>query len=135
FPGAFYIELQRAERQAAEPYVRAAAALAGRLGLPLVATHPIQFVGPEEYRAHEARVCIAQGYVLGDARRPREFQPSQYFKSQAEMAALFADFPDALENSVEIARRCSFEFTLGKTRLPAFPTPHGESIEDYLRKQ
>jgi DNA polymerase-3 subunit alpha len=115
--------------------VRAAAALAGRLGLPLVATHPIQFVRPEDYRAHEARVCIAQGYVLGDSRRPREFQPSQYFKSQAEMAALFADFPDALENTVEIARRCSFEFTLGQTRLPAFPTPKGESIEEYLRAQ
>jgi len=135
FPGAFYVELQRADRQAAEPYVRAAAALADRLALPLVATHPIQFVRREDFRAHEARVCIAQGYVLGDGRRPREFQPSQYFKTQAEMAALFADFPDALENSVEIARRCSFEFTLGKTRLPAFPTPHGESIEDYLRKQ
>jgi DNA polymerase-3 subunit alpha len=135
FPGAYYVELQRVDRQAAEPYVRAAAALADRLGLPLVATHPIQFVRPGDFRAHEARVCIAQGYVLGDGRRPREFQPTQYFKSQAEMAALFTDFPDALENTVEIARRCSFEFTLGKTRLPAFPTPNDESIEEYLRAQ
>ena len=78
-------------------------------------------------------MCIAQGYVLGDNRRPREFLPAQYFKTQAEMAELFADLPEALENSVEIARRCAFEFTLGKSRLPDFPTPHGESIEDYLR--
>ncbi len=135
FPNAFYIELQRVDRQEAEPYVRAASALAGRLALPLVATHPIQFVRAEEFRAHEARVCIAQGYVLGDARRPREFHPAQYFKTQAEMVQLFADFPDAIDNSVEIARRCSFEFTLGKSRLPDFPTPNGESIEDFLRAE
>jgi DNA polymerase-3 subunit alpha len=92
-------------------------------------------VKPADYQAHEARVCIAQGYVLGDNRRPREFHPSQYFKTQAEMAELFADLPAALENSVEIARRCAFEFMLGKSRLPEFPTPNGESIEDYLRDQ
>src|SRR6185503_12537395 len=61
--------------------------------------------------------------------------PSQYFKTQAEMAELFADMPAVLENSVEIARRCAFEFTLGKTRLPDFPTPKGESIEEYLRAE
>jgi DNA polymerase-3 subunit alpha len=133
FPGAFYVELQRADPARDEPYVRAAAALAGRLGLPVVATHPIQFVKREDYRAHEARVCIAQGYVLGDQRRPREFRDSQYFKTQEEMARLFADLPEALANSVEIAKRCSFEFELGKSRLPDFPTPNGESIEDHLR--
>ena len=135
FPGAFYIEVQRVDPVKSEPYVRAAVALAGRLGLPVVATHPVQFVKPGDYRAHEARVCIAQGYVLGDARRPREFLPAQYFKSQEEMARLFADLPEALENSVEIARRCAFEFTLGLTRLPDFPTPAGMSIESYLGTQ
>jgi DNA polymerase-3 subunit alpha len=135
FPGAFYLELQRHDPDRNEPFVRAAVALAGRLGLPVVATHPIEFVSREDFRAHEARVCIAQGYVLGDQRRPRLFRPSQYFKSRAEMAALFADLPEALENAVEIARRCSFEFELGKSRLPDFPTPRGESIEDYLRSR
>ncbi|APV51765.1 DNA polymerase III subunit alpha [Betaproteobacteria bacterium GR16-43] len=134
FPGAFYLELQRADPDRDEPYVRAAVALAGRLDLPVVATHPIQFVKREDYRAHEARVCIAQGYVLGDQRRPREFRPSQYFKTQDEMAEIFSDLPEALANSVEIARRCTFEFELGKSRLPDFPTPNGETIEDYLRK-
>ncbi len=133
FPGAFYVELQRADPERSAPYVRAALALAGRLELPVVATHPVQFVRPEEYTAHEARVCIAQGWALTDSRRPRDFRPSQYFKTQGEMAALFADIPEALENTVEIARRCAFEFTLGKTRLPDFPTPAGVSVGDHLR--
>ena len=135
FPGAFYVEVQRVDPARSAAFVQASVALAERIGLPVVATHPVQFVKPEQFRAHEARVCIAQGFVLGDARRPREFLPSQYFKTQAEMAELFADLPAALENSVEIARRCAFEFTLGKSRLPDFPTPHGESIEELLRKQ
>jgi DNA polymerase-3 subunit alpha len=135
FPQAFYIEIQRVDPLKSAAFVQASVDLAEQAGLPVVATHPIQFVKPDDYRAHEARVCIAQGYVLGDNRRPREFRPSQYFKTQAEMAELFHDLPAALENSVEIARRCAFEFRLGKSRLPEFPTPHGESIEDYLRQQ
>jgi DNA polymerase-3 subunit alpha len=133
FPNAFYLEIQRVDRQRDDAVVHATVALAGDLGLPVVATHPVQFVKPDDFRAHEARVCIAQGYVLGDNRRPRDFHPSQYFKSQAEMAELFADYPQALENSVAIARRCAFEFTLGKSRLPEFPTPGGESIDEYLK--
>ncbi len=133
FPGAVYLEVQRVDPQRCAAAVAAITTLAAGLGLPVVATHPVQFVRPEHYRAHEARVCIAQGYVLGDNRRPREFSPQQYFKTQDEMAELFADLPEALENSVEIARRCAFEFTLGKSRLPNFPTPGGETIEDYLR--
>jgi DNA polymerase-3 subunit alpha len=135
FPGAFYVELQRVDPVRSAAFVQASVELASAASLPAVATHPIQFVKREHYRAHEARVCIAQGYVLGDSRRPKEFSPSQYFKTQAEMAELFADLPAALENSVEIARRCAFEFTLGKSRLPEFPTPNGESIDDYLRDQ
>ncbi len=133
FPGAYYLEVQRAGPDRDSGAVRATAALAGRLGLPLVATHPVQFLRAEDFTAHEARVCIAQGWVLGDARRPRDFRPSQYFRTQAEMAELFADLPEALENTVEIARRCAFEFTLGKTRLPDFPTPGGQPVGQYLR--
>src|SRR5262249_61286702 len=84
---------------------------------------------------HEARVCIAEGYVLGDRRRPRRFTRESYFLSQAEMGKLFADLPEALANSVEIARRCNLALELGKSRLPAFPTPDGTSLEEYLRKQ
>jgi len=135
FPGRFYLELQRAGAPHTETYIRAAVTLAGRVGLPVVATHPVQFLRPEEFTAHEARVCIAEGYVLGDRRRARVFTPESYFKSQAEMAELFADLPEALANSVEIARRCSLELELGKSRLPRFPTPEGVSLEDYLVAQ
>ena len=132
FPDAFYIELQRAERDFDEPYNAAAMNLASVCDLPVVATHPIQFMAPDDFKAHEARVCIARGEVLGDKRRTRDFTPAQYFKSGAEMAALFADIPEALENAGEIAKRCHFEFSLGKSKLPNFPTPNGESIEAYL---
>jgi DNA polymerase-3 subunit alpha len=135
FPGRFYIELQRAGAPQTESYIRGAVTLAGRLALPVVATHPVQFMRPEEYTAHEARVCIAEGYVLGDQRRPKVFTPESYFKSQAEMAELYADLPEALANSVEIAKRCSLELELGKSKLPRFPTPEGVSLEDYLCAQ
>jgi DNA polymerase III alpha subunit len=90
-----------------EVLVAASADLAARLGLPLVASHPVQFIGRDDYKAHEARVCIAEGYVLGDKRRPKRFFEEQYFKTRAEMTELFADLPEALQNSVEIARRCN----------------------------
>jgi DNA polymerase-3 subunit alpha len=132
FPDAYYIELQRAGHRETEAYIERAVQLAGALGLPAVATHPVQFVHRNEFKAHEARVCIAEGYVLADRRRPRLFTEESYFKTQAEMRALFADLPEALENSVEIAQRCSLELELGTNRLPRFPTPDGVSLEDYL---
>ena len=135
FPGRYYLELQRAGLPNGETLVARTVELAGRLGLPVVATHPVQFLAPEDFRAHEARVCIAQGYVLGDRRRPRLFTPEQYFKTQDEMAQLFADVPQALENSLEIARRCNLAIELGRSRLPAFPTPPGVTLDQYLRQQ
>src|SRR5262249_29762924 len=89
----------------------------------------------DDFKAHEARMCISQGYVLGDQRRPKLFTPEQFFKTQAEMAQLFADIPQALENAVEIARRCNLEIELGRNRLPAFPTPKGVSVDEHLRQQ
>jgi len=135
FPGRYYIELQRAGFAHGEALLARSVALAGRLGLPVVATHPVQFLERADFKAHEARVCIAQGYVLADQRRPKLFTPEQYFKSRDEMAELFADLPQALENSVEIARRCNLEIQLGKSKLPAFPTPAGVGIDDFLRSE
>ena len=135
FPGRYYLEIQRHGAAEAESHVRQAVHLAARCALPVVATHPVQFVAPDEFKAHEARVCIAEGYMLADQRRPKRFTPEQYFKSQAEMALLFADLPEALANSVEIARRCNLSLTLGQSRLPDYPTPAGESLDDYLRSQ
>jgi len=135
FPDHFYIEVQRpykAGHAPQEALVNTSVALAAKLGLPLVATHPVQFLDPDDFKAHEARVCIAEGYVLADPRRPKNFTEEQYFKSQAEMQALFADLPEALENSVEIARRCNLSIELGKSKLPQFPTPDGMTLDDFL---
>ena len=132
FPGAFYLEVQRYGQLQQEAVVQQTADLAGELGLPLVATHPVQFMNRDDFRAHEARVCIAEGYVLGDSRRPRIYTEEQYFKTQDEMVELFADLPEALENTLEIARRCNIELTLGENFLPDFPTPDGMSLADFL---
>ena len=134
FPDAFYLELQRLpERPQWETSVSGSLALASELNLPVVATHPTQFLQADDFTAHEARVCIAEGWVLADKKRPREFTPSQYFASPQEMAQRFADLPEALQNTVEIAKRCNLTLTLGKNFLPLFPTPDGMSLDDYLR--
>ena len=135
FPGRYYLELQRAGAPQTESLVGRTLALAAKTGLPVVATHPVQFLEAEDFKAHEARVCISQGYVLGDQRRPRAFTPEQYFKSQEGMVELFSDIPQALENAVQIARRCNLVIELGKSRLPQFPTPKGVTLEQYLRQQ
>jgi len=135
FPGRYYLEVQRAGAPNSEKLVGGSLALAARLRLPVVATHPVQFTARADFKAHEARVCISQGTMLGDQRRPKLFTPEQYFKTQDEMARLFADVPQALENAVEIARRCNLEIELGRSRLPAFPTPKGMALDQYLRQQ
>ena len=115
----------------------AAAQLAARLHLPVVATHPVQFLTQDDYEAHEARVCIADGEILGNNRRVRRFTREQYFKSASEMAALFADIPSAVQNTLEIAKRCNLTLVLGKPQLPNFPIPPVNgvvmSVDDYFR--
>ena len=137
FPHRFYIELQRAGRTDDEAHIAQAVQLAARMKLPVVATHPVQFAGAEDYEAHEARVCIAEGEILGNQKRVRKFTREQYFKSTAEMEALFSDLPTALANTVEIAKRCNLTLVLGKPQLPEFPTPlvNGERMtpEAYFR--
>ena len=137
FPHRFYLELQRAGRSDDEAHVVAAVALASRLKLPVVATHPIQFTTEDAYDAHDARVCIADGDILGNQRRVRRFTREQYFKSTEQMLALFADVPSATANAVEIAKRCNLNLVLGKPQLPDFPTPviDGKKLtpEEYFR--
>ena len=137
FPHRFYIELQRAGRADDEAHVVAAVQLAARMKLPVVATHPVQFTEEDDFEAHEARVCIAEGEILGNQRRVRKFTREQYFKPSADMEALFTDLPSALANTLEIAKRCNLTLVLGKPQLPHFPTPevNGQrmSSEDYFR--
>ncbi|GGC07200.1 DNA polymerase III subunit alpha [Pseudoduganella buxea] len=132
FPGHFYIEIQRAGQPNQEAQVRHAVALAAKLRLPVVATHPVQFMSEKEFIAHEARICIAEGEMIANAKRPKRFNEQMRFLTQEEMEILFADLPAALENSVEIARRCNVTLTLGKPQLPNFPTPPGMTIDQFL---
>ncbi|MDR1708984.1 MAG: DNA polymerase III subunit alpha [Candidatus Accumulibacter sp.] len=135
FPNAFYLEVQRPQPRGhaeQEALVAVTARLASETGLPLAATHPIQFLDRDDFTAHETRVCIAEGYTLNDKRRPRPFTEEQYFKSPGEMCELFADLPEALANTVEIAKRCNLELELDKNFLPIFPTPDGVALDAYL---
>lgn len=135
FPERYYLEIQRSGHADAENCLQATLPLALALDLPVVATHPVQFPERDDFKAHEARVCIAEGALLADRRRPRMFTEEQYFKTQAEMVALFADVPEALVNSVEIAKRCSLNLELGKSKLPQFPTPDGMTLDNFLRQR
>ncbi|GGI90362.1 DNA polymerase III subunit alpha [Halopseudomonas pertucinogena] len=134
FPGRFYLELQRTSRPRDEEHLHAAVALAGRHVCPVVATNDVRFLKREDYEAHETRVCIGEGRVLGDPRRTRQYSEEQYLKTPEEMAALFSDIPEALANSVEIAKRCNVEVKLGTYFLPDFPVPDGMTMDDYFRK-
>ena len=133
FPQRFYLELQRTGQPNQEEYVHAAVALATRLNLPVVATNAVQFLKATDFEAHEVRVCIQEGRTLTDSRRPRLYTTEQYFRSAEEMAELFQDIPEALANTVEIARRCNFRLDFTRYFLPEFPVPAGQSVEALLR--
>ncbi len=135
FPDRFYLEVTRTGRPGEDAYLAEAVALGDRLGLPLVATNDVRFLTREDFEAHEARVCIHQGRMLGDPDRPRAYSDQQYLKSPEEMWELFQDLPEALENSVEIARRCNLELSLGQSFLPHFPVPEGLDTERHLRRE
>lgn len=134
FPERFYLEVQRTNRVNDEEYLHAAVALADKLGAPLVATNDVRFLKQDDFAAHETRVCIGEGRSLDDPRRPRSYSDQQYLKSPQEMAELFSDLPEALENTVEIAKRCNIEVQLGKYFLPDFPVPAGMTMDDYFRQ-
>lgn len=135
FPNSFYIEVQRGGNPQDEKQLQLACHLASELDLPVVATHPVQFMQRSDFTAHEARVCIAEGELLGNPRRTKKFNEEQYFLTQEEMEKRFADLPAALANSVEIAKRCNLSLVLGQPRLPDFPTPPGITLDEYLLAQ
>ncbi|MGB5452092.1 MAG: DNA polymerase III subunit alpha [Sedimenticolaceae bacterium] len=132
FGDRYYMQLVRTGRQHEEACLHASVALAGARGVPLVATNGACFLNSDEFSAHEVRVCIHEGRTLDDPRRAKEYSEQQYLRSPAEMAELFADLPEALANSVEIARRCNLEITLGKNFLPDFPIPDGMTMDGFF---
>lgn len=135
FPERYYLELQRTGRAREEEYIAKAIDLAVKFKVPLVATNAVCFLEPQDFEAHEARVCIHSGYVLNDSNRPREYSDKQYLRSSQEMAELFSDIPESLANSVEIAKRCNVELVLGKTFLPIFPVPKDRTPEELFAQE
>lgn len=131
-PDAYFIELQRTENEADHHYSRLAVDLAGNENIPVVATHPVQFLKQDEFSAHEARVCISEGEILSNPNRSKHFTPDQYLKSTSEMVEAFKDVPSAIHNAVKVAQRCNLSLILGRPQLPDFPTPDGSSINQYL---
>lgn len=132
FPDRFYLELTRTGRPQEEQYVALAVEVAHRYDLPVVATNDVCFESSDDFDAHEVRVCIHDGYVLDDPNRPKRYSEQQYFRSSEEMVALFQDIPEAIENTVEIAKRCNVDLTLGTYFLPDFPVPEGMTMEEYF---
>lgn len=132
FENSFYLELQRVGKPEEERYIAAAVDLALETGLPVVATNDVRFIHPKDFAAHEVRVCINQGRVLDDNRRPKEYTDQQYLRSAEEMLVLFADIPEALENTIEIAKRCNLNLVLGENFLPDFPVPTGMTLGELM---
>jgi len=135
FDGNLCLELVRTGREGEEAFNAFALHASAARGIPVVASNDVRFLDKAGFEAHEARVCIASGRVLDDPKRPRDYSDEQYMKSAEEMAALFADVPDAISNTVELARRCNLELTLGKYALPDYPVPSDETLDSWIRKQ
>ena len=135
FDGRFYIELQRTGRARESQYISEAVLLASKFQVPVVATNDVRFLDRDDFGAHEIRVCVNQGRTLDDPRRPQEYSEHQYFRSVEEMQTLFSDLPEALENTVEIAKRCNLTLKLGENFLPNFPVPKETTMDEYFVEQ
>ncbi|MBN1006376.1 DNA polymerase III subunit alpha [Amphritea pacifica] len=132
FPDRFYLEIQRTGRPGDENCVHASVQLAHETGCPLVATNEVMFLKPEDFEAHEVRVCINQGRTLEDPHRPKYYSEQQYLRTAEEMAELFSDIPSAISNTVEIAKRCNVELDLGTYYLPKYPIPDGMTMDQFF---
>ena len=135
FPDRLYLELMRTGREDDERYIDAALDTAHEFDLPVVATNDVRFIDAEQFEAHEAKVCISDGRLLDDPRRPRHYSTEQYLRSPKEMVALFSDIPEAIENTVEIAKRCNVQLSLDQHFLPDFPVPEGMTIAQFLTQE
>lgn len=134
YPDAFYLELQRTGRAGDEDCLHQSVALAADLDCPVVATNDVHFLNAEDFEAHEARVCIGESRTLDDPRRDRRFSEQQYLRSAEEMIELFSDIPEAIENTVEIARRCNVKVRMGEYFLPNYPIPDGLTMDEFFRQ-
>jgi DNA polymerase-3 subunit alpha len=130
-----HLELTRTGREGEDAFNAFALHAAAARGLPVVASNDVRFLEASGFDAHEARVCISSGRVLDDPKRPREYSPEQFLKSAAQMSALFADVPDAIDNTWALAQRCNLELKLGTYFLPAYPVPADQTLDSWIRSQ
>ena len=135
FNNSYYIEIQRTGREEEDLYNQQAIQLATKYSLPIVASNDVRFLEQKEFDAHEVRVCIHTSRILNDPRRPKLYSPQQYLRSSDEMLQLFEDIPEAITNSVEIAKRCNVTLSFGENVLPEFPIPESHTPQQYMREQ
>ena len=133
FDKRFFLELQRTGRPREEAYIAQAIVWSETQQIPVVATNDVRFLNAEDFEAHEVRVCICTGFTLDDQRRPRLYSPQQYLRSADEMVELFADIPEAIDNSVAIANACNLRLELGQACLPEYPIPEEHTTNSFLR--
>ena len=134
FENRFYMELQRLGKPNEDIYIQNVIKLSEETNIPVVATNDVRFLNSDDFEAHEARVCIHNGYTLNDTRRPHEYRNTQYFRESEEMYSLFEDIPEAIENTNEIAKRCNITINIGEYYLPDFPVPDTYDQNTWLSK-
>lgn len=134
FSNNYYLELIRTGRPDEENYLQSAISLASQHNIPVVASNDVRFIDASDFDAHEIRVAIHDGATLSDTNRSKNYSPQQFMRNEQEMCDLFSDIPEALTNSIEIAKRCNLIIKLGEYFLPHFPT--GEmSTEDFFAQK
>ena len=112
FGDRFFLELQRTGRPCEEDYIHLAIEYSTQYQVPVVATNDVRFIDASDFEAHEVRVCICTGFTLQDERRPKSYSPQQYLRSSDEMIELFSDIPEAIENTISIAKACNVRLWL-----------------------
>ena len=128
----FYLEVSRVGKSNEEVYIEQAVRLAQTSDTPIVATNNVRYINEGEYEAHEIRVCINEGRILDDPRRPRNYTEGQHLRSADNMAELFSDIPESLENSVQIALRCNLFLDFGDVHMPTLPDVEQSDVNALL---
>lgn len=132
FENRYYLEIQRIGLKGQNNHINNVIEYSEKFSIPVVASNNARFLNHDDFEAHEARVCIYQGYTLNDARRPKQYTEQQYIRSSEDMQELFSDIPEAIENTIKISQRCNIEFTLGENFLPNFSVNDDETQDQRL---
>ena len=130
----FYLELMRCGRDLDSRIEGPVLGLAANRSVPIVATNEVMYARPEDYEIHEIRVCVQEKQVIDDPSRERRYTEDMWMKSAEDMAELFADIPETLDNTVELAKRCNLSQKFYDHAFPKFPEAGNETLDDYLTR-